>query len=361
VLRTALAASPPDARLLAFDPAGGEWHDARTTGDLFAVAAQTERGPRSSRAQAAKRAVFPATLWESGRRPMRALASGAHSGGPWDGLVVLHTTYLAPLAPWLQARGARVLLHVYDLVWRAHELDAQRARGPLRAIRSAYATTVRPREERAVAAADAVVVAGWDDWLALRSRVPAARWVAPGVPAPAPAPPNGRSSELRVGLLGNFHHGPTLESARTLLSSPLAREAGARVVLAGLGSDSGAAAGRPQVDALGPVASVEEFYERVDCVIVPVESGAGIKVKLAEAALAGMPVVTTTLGAAGYPPELRERLLIEDDPARLTVARCRELVAGFDRAGTRAAFAGIVGFDAAVTSYRSVLDDVERA
>jgi hypothetical protein len=277
--------------------------------------------------------------------------------------VVLHTTYLAPLAPWLQERGARVLLHVYDLVWRAHALDARRARGPLRAVRSGYAASVRLREERAVGAADAVVVAGWGDWLTLRQRVPAARWVAPGVPtpAPAPAPTNGRGPELRVGLLGNFNHGPTLDSARRLLSSPLAREAGARVVLAGLGSDSRVAAGGPRVDALGPVARVEEFYERVDCVIAPVESGAGIKVKLAEAALAGIPVVTTTLGAAGYPPELRERLLIEDDPARLTVARCRDLIAGFDRAGTRSAFAGIVGFDAAVASYRDVLDELDRA
>jgi hypothetical protein len=49
----------------------------------------------------------------------------------------------------------------------------------------------------------------------------------------------------------------------------------------------------------------------------PVTNGTGMKCKLGEAALAGKAVITTRLGAIGYPPELRKGFVVIDNTQSL--------------------------------------------
>ena len=353
-LRSALTACGGQVR--AFDPAEGVWSAPLA---LEALLDEGGAAPGGGRLTHVKRAVFPQTLLESGRRASSALRA-EHARPSWGrgDTVIVHTTYLGGLVPWLRSLGAVVIVDVYDLVWRAHGLDARNTRGPLGTTRALYAASVRIREERAMRAANGVLVVGFADWLAARRAVPGARFVPPAIPIPAGTrarrSPNGT---IRVGLLGHFGHQPNRAAAEALLASPLAADSHVELVFAGRESDR-SLPHRPRVRTLGPVDSVDEFYAEVDCVVAPSPSGAGLKIKLGEGILAGRPVLTTRLGAEGYPPELRTRFLVEDDPSALTAARCRAHIARFDPAEAADAFASVLGWDVAVESYRTAVEEL---
>jgi glycosyltransferase involved in cell wall biosynthesis len=50
--------------------------------------------------------------------------------------------------------------------------------------------------------------------------------------------------------------------------------------------------------------------------IAPISGGSGVRIKLLEGFRAGLPVITTTAGAAGLPLESDRELLVADDPLR---------------------------------------------
>lgn len=75
----------------------------------------------------------------------------------------------------------------------------------------------------------------------------------------------------------------------------------ARFRIAGLGvrSTTMEAAKLPDVELLGFVDDLEPLYERASVAVVPVRLGAGVKFKVVDALMAGVPLVTTTVGAEG--------------------------------------------------------------
>lgn len=295
-----------------------------------------------------KRRLFPTTLWESGARRRRSLASVLRSPGARDSdAVVLHTSYLGSVASSARRLLDRpVLVDVYDLVWRAHLLDA-RGSPALGTLRRSYAATVRLRETRSIRKAAALLFAGWGD--AALTGQPLA-WAPTGI-EPVPHSDRLRSDEVRVGFIGNFHHWATREAAERLIASPL-RSEGARIVLAGHGSRQ-FAADLPRVQSLGRISSVRELYDAVDCVAVPAMAGAGMKVKVAEAAVSRVPVVTTPIGADGFPPALREALTIVAVD-RLDLDACRRAMKSETVDACASAFADLEWTNAVATYGRLV-------
>jgi len=308
-------------------------------------------GAASTHVTRLKRYVLPSTSWESGRGAVAAAAPllDALDVSGYD-MVILHTTYLAPLVPLLATRAARVGVDVYDLVWRAHRIDATGAPACLWALRGAYAGAVRVREQRLLSAADRLLVAGYRDFETLQGLGPRATWAPTGLEcSPTPGPP---MPPVRLGLIGNFAHSATADAARRLVDSELA-DKGVRLVFAGSGSDAWAA--HTAVHVLGPLANVEDFYRHVNLVLVPVASGSGMKCKLAEAVLAGKPVITTPAGASGYAPRLRRKFHIRADPLALSASEMEVIVQRHDALGARACFSSEVGLAAAATTYRGGL------
>lgn len=160
---------------------------------------------------------------------------------------------------------------------------------------------------------------------------------------------------MRLGLIGNFAHSPTSDAARRLLDSGFAQAGnGVKLVFGGLGSEAWRA--RAAVDVLGPVRSVDEFYQRINVVLVPVVNGSGMKCKLAEGVLAGKAVITTPAGASGYPPHLRRAFHVFADPLALSPSVIAAIAASHDPARDRALFAAEVGLEAAVANYREALE-----
>jgi sugar transferase (PEP-CTERM/EpsH1 system associated) len=72
--------------------------------------------------------------------------------------------------------------------------------------------------------------------------------------------------------------------------------------------------GQPGVEVSGTVADVRPYYREAFAVVVPLRLGSGTRLKILEAMAAGVPVVSTTLGAEGLEAEPGEEILIADTP-----------------------------------------------
>ncbi len=197
-----------------FDAALGAWHGPADLDLDISSAAPPDAEP------GLKRALFPSTLWESGRRARDAAGEHLRTVGlDGEATLFLHTTYLAPLLADASVSPRRSLIDVYDLVWRAHANDALTAPVPLRAARAAYAASVRRREDRALARGDVAIAAGYQDYESLRASHPGAVWIPTPTPVDA-VPTRGRDGgRIRVGMLGNYAHQSTRAGAELLLAS----------------------------------------------------------------------------------------------------------------------------------------------
>lgn len=64
----------------------------------------------------------------------------------------------------------------------------------------------------------------------------------------------------------------------------------------------------------GYVQDLEPHYQSAKCLIAPLLSGSGIKIKIINALARGLPVVTTTRGVEGFPDGYGTAICVEDDP-----------------------------------------------
>lgn len=76
----------------------------------------------------------------------------------------------------------------------------------------------------------------------------------------------------------------------------------------------------PGIKVTGTVADVRPFYREAIAAVVPLSIGGGSRLKILEAMAAGIPVVSTTLGAEGLKIEPGENILIADTNEQLADA-----------------------------------------
>lgn len=81
----------------------------------------------------------------------------------------------------------------------------------------------------------------------------------------------------------------------------------------------------PGVKVMGFVDDLDAVYAEAAVVVCPILTGGGTRVKLIEAAMRGMPIVSTTIGAEGLALAPESEILLRDDPAALAEA-CLALV-----------------------------------
>jgi hypothetical protein len=91
----------------------------------------------------------------------------------------------------------------------------------------------------------------------------------------------------------------------------------------------------PNVEVVGRVTDLGEFYRSVDVVIAPMDFGTGLKIKVAEALAAGAPLLATAHATEGYPtteplhllPDFQamalELVKLAFDPKELPALACR--------------------------------------
>lgn len=124
-----------------------------------------------------------------------------------------------------------------------------------------------------------------------------------GNATPAPDP----DGHLRVGILGARNNINLYNVRRFLeLAVPYAKRhfAPMRFVLAGtMCRDLGPVFGNDtMIELLGPIDNVEEFYDNVDVVVVPMDASSGQKIKVGESLAFGLPLIAHAHAFEGYPP-----------------------------------------------------------
>ena len=143
-----------------------------------------------------------------------------------------------------------------------------------------------------------------------------------------PRCPGGR----RVTFLGGLHWPPNAQGllwfARRVF--PLVLRACPDAVLTVIGRDAPAAvlsAGLPDasLDVTGYVADPTPYLRETAAFVVPLLAGGGMRVKIIDAWLWGLPVVSTTIGAEGIAIRQGENIVIADSPEAFAQATVRLL------------------------------------
>lgn len=230
----------------------------------------------------------------------------------------------------------------------------------------AAAERTREREQAIYSAADALVAVSEDDAAALRA-------LAPDVPVTVVSNIHdevtaGPGFEQRAGLLfvANFAHAPNVDAILDFHARawPLVRAAlpGVRLTLCGSSPPPAVQAlAADDVEVTGWVASTAPYLDRARVSIAPLRYGAGVKGKIGEAMVHGLPVVTTGIGAEGMGIEDGGHALVADDPAAFAdaVVRLHADAALWERiaAAGRAHVAGRLSPGAARDALRALLRD----
>jgi glycosyltransferase involved in cell wall biosynthesis len=81
----------------------------------------------------------------------------------------------------------------------------------------------------------------------------------------------------------------------------------------------------PEIQFRGWISDLSPEYEAADLFIAPIRGGGGTRIKILEAFIHGVPVVSTSKGAEGLDVENGIHLIIEDD-ARLFAEACIHLM-----------------------------------
>lgn len=153
-----------------------------------------------------------------------------------------------------------------------------------------------------------------------------------------------RQQPFRVTFLGGLHWPPNQEGAAWFLDRVWPRIAAAvpSAVFTVLGR-SGASAlpqarNHQRVEVTGYVSDPQPYLADTAAFVVPLKSGAGMRVKILDAWCWGVPVVSTTVGAEGLLASDDDNALIADDEASFADAVIR--LANDQRLGRRLAESG---------------------
>jgi glycosyltransferase involved in cell wall biosynthesis len=221
--------------------------------------------------------------------------------------------------------GVPVVLREHNVEYRWLERYAETLSNPLaRAYTRLQARRMRRTEADLCTRMDLVLAMHEEEAALLRRLAPAARVeVVPiGIDlgrfeAPRPVDPP------EVLLVASFGWPPNVQGARAFLAAgwpgvqvhvPRAR---LRVVGKDLPADLAALARAAGAEPVGYVESTVPEFARATAMVVPLWAGGGARVKIVEALAAGLPVVSTALGAEGLGLEAGRHYLEAATPAAL--------------------------------------------
>ena len=208
------------------------------------------------------------------------------------------------------APSATVIYDTVDLHW-VRESRRFALASPARAEGNGTPATHGPKaaalmelELAVVRASDLTVTVTEEERAQILRYVPGAETtVIPTVHANAThvAPAEGRRGVLFV---GGFEHPPNVDAVEHLVREVMppvwARLGNVKVTVVGASTPAAVEAlAGPQVEIAGWVSDLEPLLDNARALVVPVRFGAGVKGKITQGLAAGLPVVTTPVGAEG--------------------------------------------------------------
>ncbi|MFN8129947.1 MAG: glycosyltransferase family 4 protein [Solirubrobacteraceae bacterium] len=237
--------------------------------------------------------------------------------------------------------GAAALLQrgqAMRAVYNAQNLESQRRQmtGP---ERSRGQARMRRFEQRLFAAAA-------QTWMVSRADLDGARALAPGadiryvpnaVDVAGIAPAGPAAGAATVLMVADYTYEPNIQGADWMAGQvmpALWRERGdARLRLVGKGLAADRFGGDERIEVAGFVDDLAAAYAEAGCVCVPLLEGGGSPLKFIEALAYGMPVVGTSLAAAGLEVTAGTDFLEADDPGAFAAALARVLAGAAPRIG----------------------------
>jgi sugar transferase (PEP-CTERM/EpsH1 system associated) len=214
-----------------------------------------------------------------------------------------------------------------ELMRRYGEREPRRLR---RAYAGRTAWLMSEFERRALREFDAHVVVSQRDAERLRSLNPDARIlvIENGVDTAAYSEvgPKDESVARRIVFVGSMDYHANIDGAISFAREvwPHVRDHQPELIFTIVGKDPGLEvrelAQLPGIEVTGTVDDVRPFYREAIAAVVPLNVGGGSRLKILEAMAAGVPVVSTTLGAEGLEVKHRENILIADGNEELLAA-----------------------------------------
>ncbi len=243
-------------------------------------------------------------------------------------VAVVEHFWCAPYAEALAPFCDRLVLDLHNVESVLHERCAATEAGGEAFAHRVFARASRGLERRWLPRYDRVLVPSADDASLVR-RLGASATVYPNALPPAPPPTPG--DEEAVVFSGNLEYHPNRSAVRYFRRDiwPILRESSPTLRWRLVGRNPEAVAeftgGDPRIELTGPVEDAVAELARCRVAVVPLLAGSGTRLKILEAWAAGVPVVSTTIGAEGLGARDGEHLLIADDAASFARATLRLL------------------------------------
>jgi GT2 family glycosyltransferase/SAM-dependent methyltransferase len=288
--------------------------------------------------------------------------------GPELALVILSRPQTS--SRWLDlVRGlaptASVVYDTVDLHWlrEARKLGELPVGGMPRASRAA---AVRELELALIRACDATLVVTKNERALVESDVPGSIvWVAPTINAVRwDAPPvHGRKGVIFV---GGFEHSPNTDAVVRLVRKVMPivwRRVGPVpvTIVGGSPPQNVLDLASAEVDVAGWLPEIDSALDAARVMLAPLAWGAGLKGKVTQALAAGLPVVTTSIGAEGLDATDGDQLMIADDDEELAERVIRVLTEDELWSSLAAAGQELAEGLCSPTVMRSALDEILRA
>ncbi len=119
----------------------------------------------------------------------------------------------------------------------------------------------------------------------------------------------------KIVFVGNMHYEPNKDAVLTILKKVAPKVIGevkkAKFYFIGMAPNSLRRMASKNIVFTGEVGNLSKFLGGAAVALCPVEKGSGMKVKILNYCAAGLPVITTSLGASGY--EKIKSLIVDDD------------------------------------------------
>ena len=253
-------------------------------------------------------------------------------GRSYDLAVVEHF-WCAGYAPVLARHCRRLVLDLHNIESLLFASRALTSPWPLSAVHRRFAAASLSLERRLLACFDLVLVPSSVDRSHIARRVPGARTGVYHNTIPfAPIPPV--SPEFSIVFSGNLEYDPNVSAVRFFRSQvwPLLSPLHPALTWKLVGRNPQAIRrfiqDDPRIVCTGPVEDSLSAIAAARVAVVPVLAGSGTRLKIIEAWAAGVPVVSTVLGAEGLPAVHGREILLAGTPHEFAAHVSSLLLAG---------------------------------
>ena len=243
---------------------------------------------------------------------------------------VVEHSWCAPYGGQVSAVSERSVLNLHNVESSLHERCAAAGGGAEALAHRVFRRASLKLERRWLARFSEVLAASESDARLARDIAPGARVTVYPNAIPWTAPP-ARSGEEVVVFSGNLEYHPNISAVRFFRERvwPELRERWPNLVWRLVGKNAAAVrrftAGDPRIETTGAVEDAVAELARARVAVAPILAASGTRLKILEAWAAGVPVVSTSMGAEGLAARDGEHLLLADDARGFAAAVSRLL------------------------------------